>query len=52
MLKRTAEKYAQKKVDEKVEKIVVNLKKKGFRIDEIARLAEVNIDFVEKTLSE
>lgn len=45
------EDYAQRKVDEKNEKIVINLRKKGFSINEIVETAEVSLDFVKKTLS-
>ena len=45
------EDYAQRKVDEKNEKIVINLKKEGFKITDIARIADVSLDFVKKTLS-
>lgn len=45
------EDYAQRKVDEKNERIVINLHKKGFSIEDIAETAEVSLDFVKKTLS-
>ena len=49
------EDYAQRKVDEKLEetnkKFVINLRKKGFSLDEIVETAEVSLDFVKKTLS-
>ena len=45
------EDYAQRKVDERTEKFVINLGKKGFSIEEIAETAEVSIDFVKKILS-
>ena len=45
------EDYAQRKVDEKTEEIVINLSEKGFNIEDIASLANVSQEFVEKTLS-
>ena len=49
------EDYAQRKVDEKLnernEEIVINLKKEGFKLSDIARIADVSKDFVKKTLS-
>ena len=45
------EDYAQRKVDECNEKIVINLKKEGFKLSDIARIADVSLDFVKKTLS-
>ena len=45
------EDYAQRKVDEKTEEIVINLSEKGFTIEDIASLANVSQEFVEKTLS-
>ena len=49
------EDYAQRKVDEKLEErnmeFVINLDNEGYEISEIARIANVNLDFVKKTLS-
>ena len=50
------EDYAQRKVDESkesivIESIVINLRKEGFKIVDIARIADVSKDFVKKTLS-
>ena len=45
------EDYAQRKVDERNEKFVINLKKEGFKLSDIARIADVSKDFVKKTLS-
>ena len=49
------EDYAQRKVDEKLnernEEIAINLKKEGFKLSDIARIADVSKDFVKKTLS-
>ena len=45
------EDYAQRKVDESKESIVINLRKEGFKIVDIARIADVSKDFVKKTLS-
>lgn len=45
------EDYAQRKVDEKNERIIINLHKKGFSIEDIAETTEVSLDFVKKTLS-
>ena len=46
------EDYAQRKVDEKLnernEEIVINLKKEGFKLSDIARIADVSKDFVKK----
>lgn len=46
-----AQRVAKRKVDEKLEEIVINLRKKGFSIDEIVETVEVSLDFVKKTLS-
>ena len=46
-----AQRVAQRKVDEKTEEIVINLSEKGFNIEDIASLANVSQEFVEKTLS-
>ena len=45
------EDYAQRKVDESKESIVINLRKEGFKIVDISRIADVSKDFVKKTLS-
>ena len=45
------EDYAQRKVDEKTEEFVINLNEKGFKVEDIAILANVSLEFVEKTLS-
>lgn len=45
------EDYAQRKVDERNEEIVTELYKEGFEIKDIARIANLSLDFVEKTLS-
>ena len=46
-----AQRVAKKKVDESKESIVINLRKEGFKIVDIARIADVSKDFVKKTLS-
>ncbi|MBQ8017111.1 MAG: hypothetical protein IJ258_03290 [Methanobrevibacter sp.] len=46
-----AERVAKMKVDESNKKIVINLKKEGLKIEDIARIVNVSLDFVEKTLS-
>lgn len=45
------EDYAQRKVDEKIEEIVRNMDEKGVKKEDIAILAKVSPEFVEKTLS-
>ena len=45
------EDYAQRKVDEKVEEFVLSLDNEGFGLEDIARIAHVNLDFVKETLS-
>jgi hypothetical protein len=45
------EDYAQRKVDEKTEEIVRNMDEKGIKKEDIAILAKVSPEFVEKTLS-
>ncbi|WP_405296463.1 hypothetical protein [Methanobrevibacter sp.] len=45
------EDYAQRKVDETKKEFVISLEKEGFKIDEIARIAKVDTNFVKKTLS-
>ena len=48
---RIIEEYAQRKVDEKTEVIIRNLNEEGYGINDIARIARVSLDFVEKTLA-
>ncbi|WP_296883787.1 hypothetical protein [uncultured Methanobrevibacter sp.] len=45
------EDYAQRKVDESKRNVVINLDKEGYSIKDIARIADVSIDFVSQTLS-
>ena len=45
------EDYAQRKVDERNKKFIINLKNEGFNMPDIARIADVSLDFVKKTLS-
>ncbi|WP_298502050.1 hypothetical protein [uncultured Methanobrevibacter sp.] len=49
------EDYAQRKVDEKLKErnkeIVRNMNEKGIKREDIAILADVSLEFVEKTLS-
>lgn len=45
------EDYAQRKIDEKTEEFVINLKDEGYSIEDIARIANVKLDFVKKTLT-
>ena len=45
------EDYAQRKVDEKTEEIVIELDKEGYAVNDIARIAKVSLDFVNQTLS-
>ena len=45
------ERYAQDKVDENNEKIIINLKNHGLTIEEILEIVNVSKEFVEKTLS-
>ncbi len=45
------EDYAQRKVDERNKELVISLDNEGFEISEIARIANLNLDFVKKTLS-
>ncbi|WP_303723534.1 hypothetical protein [Methanobrevibacter thaueri] len=45
------ERYAQDKVDENNEKIIINLKNHGCTIEEIIEIVNVSKEFVEKTLS-
>jgi len=46
-----AQRVAQRKVDEKTEEIVRNMDEKGIKMEDIAILANVSLEFVEKTLS-
>ena len=46
-----ADRVAERKVNEKNEAIVIKLRKKGFKIEEIAETADVSRDFVEKILA-
>ena len=48
---RIIEEYAQRKVDEKTEVFIHDLKEEGYGTKDIARLARVSLDFVEKTLA-
>jgi hypothetical protein len=45
------EEYAQRKVDQKTRDVVINLDNLGFTIEDIAKTADVSLDFVKKTLS-
>ena len=45
------EDYAQRKVDERNEEIVRNMDEKGIKKEDIADLAKVSPEFVEKTLA-
>ena len=45
------ERYAQDRIDENNEQIIINLKNHGFTIKEIIKLTETSKEFVEKTLS-
>ena len=46
-----AQRVAQGKVDEETEGFVINFDKEGYGIKDIARIADVSIDFVSQTLS-
>lgn len=46
------EDYAQRKVDESKKQVVINLDKEGYDSENIARIAEVSLDFVNETLSQ
>lgn len=46
------EDYANRKVEDSLKSIIINLDEKGFEMGEIARVAEVDLDFVKETLSE
>ena len=45
------ERYAQDRVDENNEQIIINLKNNGFTIKEIIKLTKRSKEFVEKTLT-
>jgi len=45
------EDYAQRKVDESKRNFVISLDKEGYGIKDIARIADVSLDFVNQTLS-
>ena len=45
------EDYAQRKVDEFKRNIIINLDKEGYGGADIARIAEVSLDFVNQTLA-
>jgi predicted transcriptional regulator len=45
------DRVAERKVNEKNETFVIRLRKKGFKIEEIAETADVSRDFVEKILA-
>ena len=45
------EDYAQRKINESTEKIIMNLHNEGFKITDIVRITDVSLDFVKKTLS-
>ena len=47
---KVVEDYAQRKVDERNEVFIHKLKQEGNGIKDIARLVDVSLDFVEKTL--
>ena len=47
-----ANRVAERKIKEMNEKIINKLRKKGFKKEEIAKIAEVSQEFVEKTLSQ
>ena len=46
-----AQDYAEDKINKYTEKIIINLKNKGFTINEIIETLNVSKDFVEKTLA-
>lgn len=46
-----AQKVAQRKVDESKRKFVISLDKEGYGIKDIARIADVSLDFVNETLA-
>jgi hypothetical protein len=46
------EDYAQRKVDESKKRVVINLNNEGYNLTDIARIANVSLDFVERTLAE
>ena len=46
-----AQRVADRKLDEKSRNVVINLDNLGFSIEDIAKTADVSLDFVKKTLS-
>ena len=48
---KNVEEYAQDKINENNEKIIINLKNHGCTINEIIEIVNVSKDFVEKTLA-
>ena len=48
---RVADKKVSEKLEEKNESIVLNLENEGYTIMDIARIADVSVDFVKKTLA-
>ncbi len=44
------ERLAKNIMEEKLAKIVINLDKQGYMLEAIAKLADVSLDFVKKTL--
>ncbi len=46
-----AQRVAQRKVDESKRNFVISLDKEGFSVNDIARIADVSVDFVSQTLS-
>ena len=48
---KNVEEYAQDKINENNEKIIINLKNQGCTINEIIETLNVSKDFVEKTLA-
>lgn len=50
--RRLIERLSKGIIDEKIAAIVINLDKKGFEPEYIAKFTNVSVDFVKKTLSE
>lgn len=46
-----AQRVADKKVNENKKSFVINLENEGYNVNDIARIADVSIDFVKKTLA-
>ncbi|WP_298502047.1 hypothetical protein [uncultured Methanobrevibacter sp.] len=46
-----AQRVAQRKVDEFKRNVVINLDEEGCGIEDIARIADVSLDFVNETLA-